>query len=54
MPDLGPLSVTATTRCQTFMGLVITSARGRLMAAASGVGFAGGGTTGVTVYMLVR
>jgi hypothetical protein len=49
---LGTLSVTATTRCQSFL-LSLPNVRGRLMAAASGVTFSAG-SAGVTVYMLVR
>ena len=53
IPDLAQ-TVTATTRCQTFLGLPLPSPRGRLMAVATGVTFSGGGSGGVTVYMLAR
>ena len=47
------LSVTATTRCQTFPGIWINVAKGRLFAAATGVTFSAG-TAGMTVFMVVR
>jgi len=47
------LSVTATTRCQTFPGIWINVAKGRLFAAATGVTFSAG-SAGVTVFMVVR
>ena len=47
------LSVTATTRCQTFPGIWINVAKGRLFAAATGVTFSTG-SAGVTVFMVVR
>jgi hypothetical protein len=50
----GSVSVTATTRCQTFDGIWIPVARGQAMAVATGVTFSGGGSAGVTVYMVVR
>ena len=47
------LPVTATgVRCQTFAGIWVNMARGRLLAAATGVTVSGGTT--VTVYMMVR
>ena len=47
------LTVNATTRCQTFPGIWINVAKGRLFAAATGVTFSAG-TAGVTVFMVVR
>jgi hypothetical protein len=54
IPDLAQSVTTTTARCQTFLGLGIPNPRGRLMAVATGVGFSGGGSAGVTVYMLTR
>jgi hypothetical protein len=52
VPDLA-VSVTSTARCQTFLGLNVVAARGRLMAVASGVTFSAG-SAGLTVYMMAR
>lgn len=51
----GSKAVTATgVRCQTFDGIWIPVARGRVFAQAKGVTFTGGGSTGVTLFMIVR
>jgi hypothetical protein len=52
IPDLTQ-SVTATTRCQTFLGLQVATPRGRLMAVATGVTFSAG-SAGLSVYMMAR
>lgn len=49
----GSVSVTATTRCQTFDGIWIPVARGQAMAVANGVTFSAG-SAGVTLFMVVR
>jgi hypothetical protein len=54
IPDLVQTVSTSTARCQTFLGLGVPAPRGRLMAVATGVGFTGGGSGGITVYMLSR
>jgi len=49
----GSVSVTATSRCQTFDGIWIPVARGQVMAVATGVTFSAG-SAGVTVWIATR